>query len=160
MTSFTGDTIPETPFEFNLDFSSVTNLSGASQVTNPNQDGFPLGILEAFNIGESGIVNGVFSNGLTRVLGQVALANFSNVNGLEKIGDNLFRTSSSSGIAQIGQANTGGRGTISGGVLEGSNVDLGTEFSNMIVTQRGFQANARTITTADTLLGEAVNLIR
>lgn len=160
VSNFTGDTIPETPFDFNLDFASVTNLSGQSDLTNPNQDGFSLGVLEAFNIGESGIVNGVFSNGLTRVLGQVALANFSNVNGLEKIGDNLFRTSSSSGLAQVGQANTGGRGTISGGVLEGSNVDLGTEFSNMIITQRGFQANARTITTADTLLGEAVNLVR
>jgi flagellar hook protein FlgE len=160
ISNFTGETIPVTPFEFNIDWAGMTELSGQSQVTNPNQNGFPLGVLEAFNIGESGIVNGIFSNGLTRVLGQVALANFANVNGLEKAGDNLFRTSSSSGLPQIGLAGTGGRGSISGGVLEGSNVDLGTEFSNMILTQRGFQANARTITTADTLLGEAVNLIR
>ncbi len=160
ISNFTGETIPVVPFEFNIDFAGMTELSGQSAVTNPNQDGFPLGVLEAFNIGESGIVNGIFSNGLTRVLGQVALAVFSNVNGLEKAGDNTFRQSSSSGLPQIGISNTGGRGSINGGVLEGSNVDLGTEFSNMIITQRGFQANARTITTADTLLGEAVNLIR
>jgi len=160
ISNFTGDTVPESPFEFDIDFSQVTNQSGQSTITNPNQDGFPPGVLEAFNIGQSGIINGVFSNGLVRQLGQVALASFSNVNGLEKSGNNLFRTSSSSGEAQIGIAQTGGRGTISGGVLEGSNVDLGTEFGNLIITQRGFQANARTITTADTLLGEAVNLIR
>ena len=158
--AFPGDSIPETPFEFNIAFSDVTSLSGLSELTNPTQDGFPLGVLEDFNIGENGIINGVFSNGLTRVLGQVALATFSNVAGLERVGSNRFRVSSSSGMAQIGQSNTGGRGSISGGVLEGSNVDLGTEFSNMIVTQRGFQANARTITIADTLLGEAVNLVR
>ncbi len=160
LSAFSGDSIPVTPFEFNIDFSSVSSLSGLSELTNPNQDGFPLGILENFNIGESGVINGIFSNGLTRVLGQVALATFSNIAGLERAGNNQFRQSSSSGMAQIGQSNTGGRGTISGGVLEGSNVDLGTEFSNMIITQRGFQANARTITTADTLLGEAVNLVR
>ena len=158
--SFPGDSVPITPFEFNVNYTAVTSLSGLSELTNPTQDGFPLGVLEDFNIGENGIINGVFSNGLTRVLGQVALATFSNVAGLERVGSNRFRVSSSSGMAQIGQSNTGGRGSIGGGVLEGSNVDLGTEFSNMIVTQRGFQANARTITIADTLLGEAVNLVR
>ncbi len=158
--NITGETLPVLPFDFNIDFNGMSHLSGQSQVNNPNQDGFPLGVLEAFNIGEGGIVNGIFSNGLSRVLGQVALANFANVGGLERIGDNLFRTSTSTGLPQIGTADTGGRGSINGGVLEGSNVDLGTEFSNMIITQRGFQANARTITTADTLLGEAVNLVR
>ena len=102
----------------------------------------------------------MFSNGLTRVIGQIALASFANVGGLERNGSNLFRDTPASGTAQIGLPNTGGRGQVSGGVLEGSNVDLGTEFSNMIVTQRGFQANARTITTADTLLQETVNLVR
>ncbi len=158
--NITGETLPVLPFDFNVDFDGISNLAGQSEVNNPNQDGFPLGILEAYNIGESGIVNGVYSNGLTRVLGQVALATFANVGGLERLGDNLFRVSTSTGLPQIGAANTGSRGSINGGVLEGSNVDLGTEFSNMIITQRGFQANARTITTADTLLGEAVNLVR
>jgi flagellar hook protein FlgE len=156
----TGETLPILPFDFNINFDGVSHLSGQSQLSNPNQDGFPLGVLEAFNVGQGGVVNGIFSNGLSRVLGQVALASFANANGLERMGDNLFRTSTSTGLPQIGVADTGGRGSINGGVLEGSNVDLGTEFSNMIITQRGFQANARTITTADTLLGEAVNLVR
>lgn len=160
ISAFTGSSLPQIPFDFNIDMNGVTHLSGLSEVTNPNQDGFPLGVLADFNIGANGIINGLFTNGLTRVLGQVALASFSNLGGLEKIGANQFRATFASGLAQVGMAETGGRGSITGGVLEGSNVDLGTEFSNMIITQRGFQANARIITTADTLLGEAVNLVR
>jgi len=154
------DSYPETPFEFEMDFSSVTELASDSDASVTNQDGFARGTLESFNIARDGTINGVFSNGLTRVIGQIALASFSNVGGLERDGSNLFRDTPSSGTPQIGLPNTGGRGQVSGGVLEGSNVDLGTEFSNMIVTQRGFQANARTITTADTLLQETVNLVR
>ncbi len=155
-----GPSTPIDPFVFDFNFTGVTQLSADSDVTVQNQDGYQRGVLEAFNIGDDGVINGVFSNGLTRVIGQVALAAFANNGGLVRDGSNLFRDSPSSGVAQIGTANTGGRGSVSGGVLEGSNVDLGTEFSNLIVTQRGFQANARTITTADTLLQETVNLIR
>jgi flagellar hook protein FlgE len=151
---------PTDPFTFSVDFTGISQLSGTSDVTVFNQDGFPRGVLESFNIGEDGTINGVFTNGLTRVIGQVALANFSNVGGLMRVGSNLFRDTPASGTAQVGLPNSGGRGSVSGGVLEGSNVDLGTEFSNMIITQRGFQANARTITAADTLLQETVNLIR
>ena len=160
ISSFTGNSIPTTPFDFNLQFESVTELSGDNDLTLSNQDGLPRGVLESFNIGDNGTINGVFSNGLTVVIGQVALANFANVGGLSRSGANLFRETPASGAGQIGVAGTGGRGSITGGVLEGSNVDLGTEFSNMIITQRGFQANARTISAADTLLQEAVNLIR
>ena len=152
--------LPVTPFEFNLDFTDVTELSADSDVSMSNQDGYPRGTLESFNIGEDGTINGVFTNGLTRVLGQVALATFANVGGLSRSGNNTFRDTPASGSPQIGLPNAGGCGQVSGGVLEGSNVDLGTEFSNMIVTQRGFQANARTITAADTLLQETVNLVR
>lgn len=151
---------PIDPFVFDLDFGDLSQLDSESDVAISNQDGYPRGTLEAFNIGANGVLNGVFSNGLTQVLGQVALATFANNGGLVRDGSNLFRESPGSGIAQIGTPGTGGRGQVSGGVLEGSNVDLGTEFSNMIVTQRGFQANARTITTADTLLQETVNLVR
>lgn len=157
---FTGASIPTTPFDFDLDFSAITELSALSDLTLSNQDGFPRGVLESFNIGEGGTINGVFTNGLTQVLGQVAIGTFSNVGGLERRGSNLFRETPASGTAQVGVAGSGGRGTVSGGVLEGSNVDLATEFSNMIITQRGFQANARTITAADTLLQETVNLVR
>jgi flagellar hook protein FlgE len=154
------ETFPTTPFAFDLDFSMVSSLAGGSDVTLSAQNGFARGVLEAFNIGQGGVVNGVFTNGLTRTLGQVALANFANIGGLSRMGDNLFGETPSSGPAQVGVPNTGGRGEVSGGVLEGSNVDLGTEFSDLIVTQRGFQANARTISAADTLLQETVNLGR
>ena len=151
---------PVDPFVFDLDFTGVSQLAAESDVVAANQNGFPRGLLEAFNIGNDGIVNGIFTNGLTQVIGQVAMAKFANNGGLLRVGDNLFRDSPGTGDPQIGLASTGGRGSISGGVLEGSNVDLGLEFSNMIITQRAFQANARTITAADTLLQETVNLVR
>lgn len=149
---------------FAIDFSDVTQLSTeedqTSDVAVRNQDGFPRGVLESFNIGANGEINGVFSNGLTRVVAQVALANFANVGGLVRDGNNTFLETPASGSAQVGAPETGGRGSVNGGVLESSNVDLGTEFSDLIITQRGFQANARTITAADTLLQETVNLVR
>jgi len=159
-TLFTGSSIPVVPFEFEVDFSQMSQLAETSDVTVFSQDGFPMGTLESFEVGQNGVINGIFTNGLMQVMGQIALANFPNVGGLSRQGDNLFIETPSSGLAQVGLPNTGGRGTILGGVLEGSNVDLGTEFSNMIITQRAYQANARTITTADTMLQEAVNLIR
>ncbi len=156
-------TQPET-LTFTVDFSALTHLSTGtevgSDVTVRNQDGFARGVLQSFNIGANGQINGVFSNGLTRVIAQVALANFSNVGGLSRDGNNTFLATPASGTAQIGAPESGGRGAVSGGVLENSNVDLGSEFSNLIITQRGFQANARTITAADTLLQETVNLVR
>lgn len=151
---------PVDPFVFSVDFSDLTQLAGDSDVTLLRQDGFERGVLESFAIGRSGVISGVFTNGLMQDLGQVALATFPNVGGLMRSGENMFNATPTSGLAQVGLPNTGSRGEISGGVLEQSNVDLGTEFSNMIITQRGFQANARTITAADTLLQEAVNLIR
>ncbi len=152
---------PVDPFSFAVDFSAVTNQSGGgSDVTFFSQNGYPRGVLESFNIGQGGVINGVFTNGLTQTLGQVATASFANNGGLSREGSNLFRDSPSSGVPQVGIPGTGGRGQVSGGVLEGSNVDLGREFSELIITQRAFQANARTITTADTLLQETVNLVR
>jgi len=149
---------------FNIDFSELTQMATdetvGSDVSIRSQDGFPRGVLESFNIGANGEIIGVFSNGLTRVFAQVALATFSNVGGLVRDGNNMYLETPASGVPQIGSPRSGGRGTVSGGVLENSNVDLGTEFSSLIVTQRGFQANARTITAADTLLQETVNLGR
>lgn len=151
---------PADPFEFTVDFASLTQLSGDSDVTMEGQDGFQQGVLESFTIGRNGVINGVFTNGLMQDIGQVALAVFPNVGGLARSGSNMFDETPASGTAQVGLPNTAGRGEVAGGVLEQSNVDLATEFSNMIVTQRGFQANARTITVADTLLQETVNLVR
>ena len=157
---FPGPSIPDTAFEFSVDFTEVTELSGDSELTNPLQNGFSRGVLQDYIIGNSGLITGVYTNGLTRTLGQVALASFANLGGLERVGSNQFRETTSSGNPLIGISNAGGRGSITGGALESSNVDLGSEFSNMIVTQRAFQANARTITTADSILQETVNLIR
>jgi flagellar hook protein FlgE len=158
-----GGTLPS-DLTFALQLGEVTQLADGdtydSDVTLRNQDGFPRGVLQSFNIGANGEINGVFTNGLTRVIARVALATFSNVGGLARDGNNAFVETPASGTAQIGAPNTGGRGTVNGGVLENSNVDIGAEFSNLIITQRGFQANARTISTADTLLQETVNLIR
>lgn len=165
-------TVPVDPLAIALDFSTVTQLSppvdpGAdpgvqapSDITLNSQDGFPLGVLQSFSIGANGQVIGVFTNDRTQVIAQVALATFANVGGLSRDGNNAFRQSPASGLAQIGTPGTGGRGTVSGGVLESSNTDLGTEFSELIIAQRAFQANSRTITAADTLLQEAVNLVR
>ena len=150
--------------DITIDFSSVTQLSvtddTGSDVTLSSQDGYPMGVLQSFSVASNGQITGVFSNGLRRTIGQVALATFSNVGGLERSGQNGFVETTASGVAQVGLPLTGGRGSIAGGVLESSNVDLATEFANLIVTQRGFQANSRTITTADTLLQETVNLSR
>jgi len=160
-TLFTGPSIPAVPFEFDLDFSATTHAGEAGTTDfGASQDGFRLGVLASFAIGQDGIINGTFTNSLQIVLGQIAVADFPNVAGLDRYGDNLFFETPSSGLARLGTPNTGGRGSVSGGTLESSNVDLGTEFTNLIITQRGFQANARTITAADTLLQEAVNLVR
>jgi flagellar hook protein FlgE len=155
-----GASVPTDPLDFVLDFADITQLAGDSDITVFAQDGYPRGVLESFDFGRDGVINGVFTNGLTRVIGQVGMANFSNNGGLERTGNNQFMETVTSGTPQVGPPNTGSRGTVTGGTLENSNVDLGSEFSNLILTQRGFQANARSITTADTLLQETVNLIR
>ncbi|WML49276.1 flagellar hook-basal body complex protein [Neobacillus sp. PS3-34] len=122
-------------------------------------DGNTQGSLESFNIGASGEINGVFSNGLVLNLGQLALAKFSNPSGLTKTGSNTFQESVNSGTANINIAGEG-RGTIASGSLEMSNVDLSEEFTEMITAQRGFQANTKIITTSDEILQELVNLKR
>ena len=148
------------PLIATLDFSDTTFLSGEDTLALLSQDGLPIGSLEEFFVGTDGVITGIFTNGLTQTLGQVPLAIFPNQEGLLVVGENFFVTSANSGEAIVGDAGTGGRGTIAGGFLEGSNTDLATEFTNIIIAQRGFQANARTITTADTLLEEVISLVR
>ncbi|WP_448531205.1 flagellar hook protein FlgE [Pseudothermotoga sp.] len=144
----------------NLDLTSLTQFAGANSAAFTYQNGNALGTLQSFAINEAGQIIGTFSNGLTDLLGQVALAVFNNPAGLTEIGNSLYVPSANSGLAQIGAAGTGGRGTLIPGALEMSNVDLAEEFTKMIIAQRGFQANARVITTADTILGELVALRR
>jgi flagellar hook protein FlgE len=148
------------PLGVTLDFSGTTFLNGSNTMALSSQNGFPIGSLEEFFIGIDGTITGSFSNGLTLILGQVALATFQNQQGLLSVGDNLFVTSGNSGEPMIAAAATGGRGTTVQGFLEGSNTDMAREFTNIIITQRGFQANARTISTADSLLEEVIALAR
>jgi flagellar hook protein FlgE len=119
-----------------------------------------MGYMDNFKIDGSGIITGIFSNGTTRTLGQVAMASFSNQGGLEKAGDNTFRTSNNSGDANIGPSGIASKGKIIAGALEMSNVDMADQLTDMIITQRGFQVNSRTIQTADQLLQELLTLKR
>ena len=140
--------------------TSVTGFDSPSTLALDSQDGYASGTLQAFSIGTTGSIDGTFSNGRVQAMGTLRLATFSNPAGLSKVGSNLFRETSNSGVANVGDAGTGRRGTLAPGSLEGSNVDLADEFTKLIVAQRGFQANARVITTSDEVLTEAVNLKR
>jgi len=150
----------DTPASINLDFSSITQLDELSNVNVSDQNGLPPGELTTFNISTTGEIIGVFSNGLNDKIGQIAMADFINPGGLVKQGQSLFGTSANSGTAQIGKPGQDGRGQISGGYLEMSNVELAQQFTDMIVAQRGFQANSRVITSSDEMLQELVNLKR
>ena len=143
-----------------VDISGVTGMAGVDTIAADKQDGYAAGILESFTLGSDGTITGSFSNGLKQALGKIAMASFTNPSGLSKAGGSLFTTTVNSGDAQIGSAGTGGRGTMSSGSLEMSNVDLSTEFTQLIIAQRGFQANSRVITTSDEVLQELVNLKR
>ncbi len=141
-----------------IDFTQLTDLAGGATASVTDQDGNAAGTLQSFAINQSGDIIGSFSNGLTDVMGKIALANFNNSAGLKEVGNSLYAQSSNSGTPQIGKAGTSGRGTLIPGALEMSNVDLAQEFTNMIVAERSFQANARVITTSDAMIQQLVNL--
>lgn len=147
-------------FSFDLDFSSISQLAAETQVQASNQNGFPPGSLQSFSIGTDGIITGLFTNGLTRPLGQLAMAIFPNANGLERMGNNLWRNTDNSGVAVVGPPRSGGRGGVNAGFLEQSNIDIGAEFTELIVTQRGFQANTKVVTTVDEMLQDLLNMKR
>jgi len=143
-----------------LDFSKLTQYGSDHDAAVESQDGYKSGVLDSYTIDQNGNIIGVFSNGVTRILGQIALARFANPAGLLKEGNSLYSITSNSGSPLVGTANSGGFGSIKPGSLEMSNVDLSTEFTDMIITQRGFQANSRVITASDEMLQELVNLKR
>ena len=140
-------------------FDGTTQVSADFAVMNLSQDGYSAGSLKNLAI-ENGALTGVFTNGQTRALGQVALARFAAPTGLKKIGRNLYVASSDSGQTLVGMAGASGLGRVLSNTLELSNVDLAEEFVKMISAQRGFQANSRIITTTDELMQELVNLKR
>lgn len=146
---------------FDLDLSGLTQLATDSDISVVTQDGLAAGDFSGFYVTpETGEIYGVFSNGMQQLVGQLALASFVNPNGLVRAGQNLFQTGVNSGDPAVGAAGVGDRGSVVAGYLEGSNVDLAQEFTNMILAQRGFQASSRVITTSDEMLQELVNIKR
>jgi flagellar hook protein FlgE len=142
------------------DFAGLTQMSGASTTVSGQQDGYGLGTLSSESIDQNGKIVGEFSNGTTRTLGEVMVATFDNPGGLIRKGGNLYGVSASTGNAIIGEAGSAIPATVVSGSLEQSNVDLATELSNMIVAERGYQANAQVITTSSSMLSDLVNSIR
>jgi flagellar hook protein FlgE len=142
------------------DPDALQQFAGSNSFSSLSQDGAAVGFLRSFSIANDGLITGVFSNGKTESLGQIALATFNNPAGLLKTGNSSYQESANSGLPQVGVAGGGGRGTLSGGTLEMSNVDLAQEFTNLIVAQRGFEANSKVITASDELLQDLVNLKR
>ncbi len=136
----------------------LTQVAGTSTTSGTQQDGSSSGSLVNFNIGSDGTVTGSFSNGKTQALGELALANFANVNGLQLNGNTDYTPTLASGPAVVGVPGAGGLGTISGGSLELSNVDIATEFANLIVAQRGFEADAKAVTTFDQITQDTIAL--
>jgi len=158
---------------FTLDFgSSITTDGGTgldattqfadrpSSLNGLDQDGFPAGSVVGFSIAGDGVVTGVYDNGQQRTLGQVVTATFTANEGLTRVGNNAWAESIDSGQALVGTPSSGGRGSIIQGALEQSNVDIATEFVDLIAHQRAFQANGRTITTADEMYNSAIQLKR
>ncbi len=141
-------------------YDGLTGFSGVETVAAINQDGYGMGILDKISIDPTGLIIGIFTNGVSRSLAQVTLADFNNEAGLIKAGESLYQTSANSGEGIEGTAGETVSATISSGALESANVDLAQEFTNMIIAQRGFQSNARVITTSDNMLDDLVNLKR
>jgi flagellar hook protein FlgE len=166
LASVTGNTIDisragtgaVSPLPIKLDFSSMTQLtdSGSSLVMT-QQDGSPIGTLSSFSVGADGIVTGAYTNGLSKTLSQVAVATFSNPQGLDDKGGNTFVSSADSGVPLISAPLALGAGAIRSGSLELSNVDISTEFTNLIIDSTGFSASSRVISTSDQLIQDLLN---
>jgi flagellar hook protein FlgE len=146
--------------EVTIDQAGMTNYGGPKSLAVTASTGAPAGSLQQFQIAQDGTVVGVFSNGQKLNMAKIALANFNNPAGLEKVGATCYQSTTNSGIPQIGTPMTGGRGQLLGKALEMSNVDLAQEFTNLIIAQRGFQANSRVITTSDQMLQDLVDIKR
>jgi flagellar hook protein FlgE len=140
--------------------TGVTQFRSDTTTIAKEQDGYTMGKLQEITIDEKGEVIGVYSNGVTKSIARIYLAEFNNPGGLLKLSDSMFAVSNNSGEAMLQRAGIGTTSTIKAGTLEMSNVDLATEFTNMITTQRGYQANSKVITTSDQMLQELLQLVR
>jgi flagellar hook protein FlgE len=164
--SFPGMTDGASTLTMNWDLYNTAGVAqigqtvGNSTATASTQDGFASGSYQSFSVNSAGVLSAAFSNGQTQNIGQIAVASVTNVEGLTLEGGNNYRTTASSGAASVGTPGAGGRGTIEDDTLEQSNVDISTEFANLIVAQRAFEANSKTVTTFDTVTQETINMIR
>ena len=164
--SFPGmvDGASDLSFNFNVYDSNknplITQTAGASNTSATAQDGFAGGAYQSFSVDGNGVISAAFSNGHTTTVGQVAVATVTNTDGLTRAGGNDYTTTQASGAISIGVANVGGRGAIEGESLEQSNVDISAEFSSLIVAQRAFEANSKTVTTFDAVTENAINMVR
>ncbi len=156
--SLTISTGAVTPLAFSFDLAGTTQYGANFGVNNLVQDGFSSGRLAGFNVSDEGIILGRYTNGVSRNLGQVVLAEFRNAQGLKPLGGNQWQESSESGLPIVGAPNTGSLGVLQSAAVEDSNVDLTEELVNMITAQRVYQANAQTIKTQDAVLQTLVNL--
>ena len=139
---------------------TITQMTSSNTTASTNQNGYTSGTLQDFNVDSSGVLQGTFSNGQVMALGQVAIATFGNPQGLQRTGGNVYTATLSSGAAVVGAPGGGGRGVLAGASLELSNVDVAKEFAKMIVAQRGYEANAKVVTTFDTISQDTIGLIR
>jgi flagellar hook protein FlgE len=143
-----------------FDTAATVDVNIPELATEPDPAATPDTVLRSYSIGGDGVITGIYADGSKKPLFQIALANFANPEGLEKVGDTAFIESTNSGVVQLGAPGEGRNGDLMSGSLEMSNVDLAQEFTNLIIAQRGFQATSRVITTSDQVLEELVNIKR
>ena len=148
------------PDGIQIDLAELRQFGGPSSLAPARVDGNAMGSLQSISLSGDGTVMGVYSNNLREPIGKIALATFTNPGGLAKAGNSSYRVGDNSGQPAIGEAGSGGRGSLIAGALEMSNVDLAEEFTGLIVAQRGFQANSRVISSSDEVLQDLVNLKR
>jgi flagellar hook protein FlgE len=156
--SWSGTTQPTLVFPAVGSEAAVTQFAGAQTIEVTSQDGKAAGTLESYSIGSDGVITGAFSNGGSETLGTIALAQFANPQGLDDLGATYFTSSVASGIAQLGQPGSNGLGTLQGGAVEGSNVDLATELTDLIEAQTAYQANTKVVDSSATVLQALVQM--
>jgi flagellar hook protein FlgE len=157
--SFTGLTDGASNMNFSWNLSSLTQTASSSNVASATQDGYGSGSYQDFSVNGNGVVQANFSNGQKQTVGQIAVATVANMQGLQATNNTAYLATPASGPVVIGTPGTAGRGTIEDKALESSNVDVSTEFSALIVAQRAFEANSKTVTTFDQATQEAINMI-
>jgi flagellar hook protein FlgE len=138
---------------------TIGQVDTASAVSGTSQNGYATGQYESFAVGSDGTVSVTYNNGQQQNVGQIALANVANLQGLTMLGNGDYGVTQASGAAAIGTSGSAGLGTMEGGALEASNVNISTEFSELIVAQRAFEANAKSVTTFDTVTQDTINMV-